>query len=269
MSKPSVDGEMIERLRALAAQHGDLRNFPVDVDGERFWIKRYDRDDRAIYKFLHRLVALLPLPAALRPSPAVKARDAVARELRKTGQFAEAGFPTPEIVLSDDRMIVSRDCGTMVDMQAIAERQSGNGDAHDRLLCNCVTALCRAHVHGLVHGRPHPRDMIIGPGGAIGFMDFEEEPEAVMPVETAQARDCWLLFLVVSDMMAEPQNAKAAFQAYVERAPVQVTGELKKLVRFWHRLLRPAQLLGGRRFGSDLRRILKADEILTRGLAAK
>ncbi|MGG2477507.1 serine/threonine protein phosphatase, partial [Rhizobium sp. BR5] len=38
----------------------------------------------------------------------------------------------------------------------------------------------------------------------IGFMDFEERPQDVMPLATAQARDIWLLFLQVATRACNP-----------------------------------------------------------------
>lgn len=50
-------------------------------------------------------------------------------------------------------------------------------------------------------------------------MDFEERPQEVMPLETAQARDIWLLFLQVATRACDaPKTCDAAFARWRENA---------------------------------------------------
>jgi hypothetical protein len=266
MRNAPVSDATIEALLRLAAAGGRERVSGVEADGQWFWIKRFNRDDRALYKVLHRLVAWMPLLPSLRPSPPVNAAGAVDREIRKSAQFAAAGFAVAPIVFSNANMVITRHVGdtvaTCLDTLRLADAQ-----AHDALLIRCAETLAGAHSCGLCHGRPHPRDMIMN-DGVPGFMDFEEEPEAVMPLAIAQARDCWLMFLVLADLAITPETAPVAFARYRTLAPQAVTGELQHLVRFWHVLLNPVRRLRLSQPGADLRRLLKADAIFTGGSPA-
>ncbi len=264
MQDAHVSDGMIEALLRLAAVEERQRISSIEVSGQTFWIKRFNRDDRAFYKAMHRAVALLPLPPSLRPSPAVDARGAAEREMRKSAQFSQAGFPVPDIVFSNASMVVTRHMGETVDARLNAGRQTDT-EAHDALIVRCAETLAAAHAAGLCHGRPHPRDMLLDAKGRLGFMDFEEEPEAAMPLATAQARDCWLLFLVIADLAIRPETAQAAFERYKALAPADVIGQLQHLVRFWHVTLNPVRRLNLSKPGADLRRLLKADTLFNSG----
>lgn len=267
MGDTLVSDATIEALLRLAAARAGERVSSAEAGGARFWIKRFDRDDRALYKALHRVVALMPLPPSMRPSPTVDARGAVERELRKAAGFAEAGFPVPDIIFSNDRLTVARHAGETVSTRLDALRPN-DAAAYDALLMRCAETLGAAHAAGLCHGRPHPRDMILAGDGKIGFMDFEEEPEAVMPLATAQARDCWLLFLVLADLALAQETGASAFALYRSLAPADAVGQLQHLVRLWHGMLNPLRRLNLTKPGADLRRMLKADAILNGGPTA-
>src|SRR5690606_39575859 len=66
------------------------------------------------------------------------------------------------------------------------------------MLVEMAGALGRVHARGLCHGRPHPRDLFRTADGRWGYLDFEEEPEASMPLAAAQAREVWLMFMEIA-----------------------------------------------------------------------
>lgn len=233
----------------------------VSVDGARYWVKRYDCEDRPGYKLLHKVISVLPIPAWSKQSEPVDAAGAVARELRKIDAFRAIGFKTAKTVYSDEVMVIAKDAGVGLDHEMKALREAGNKVAHDEILCEAAYVLGLVHAAGLVHGRPHIRDMFRR-GRKIGFLDFEEEPETVMPIAFAQARDCWLFFLFAADLALLPGTGQKAWQRYTENAPADLLLALREIFAFWHRVIWPLKLLRLTGFSSDLRRIVKADEIL-------
>jgi hypothetical protein len=99
--------------------------------------------------------------------------------------------------------------------------------------------------------------------GRVGFMDFEERPQDVMPLETAQARDIWLLFLQVATRACDaPKTCDAAFARWCENAPPRALEELCRLTGILGRFLPVARLIGRVRMGSDLRRFIMATDYL-------
>lgn len=253
-------------LRQLLASNGAKRVVSAGLAGRKIWIKRYDAERKPMPKRMHELLSPLSPKAFMRASPRVDAQGAVERELRKMEAFRTAGFAAPPLVYSGEAVIVLGHVSGIV-ADALVELRGADPQAHEDLLVGTAAALGRAHARGLCHGRPHPRDMFLDEG-RWGFIDFEEEPEAVMPLRAAQARDLWLLFLQISSRSLLPETQDKAFAAYLAHAPAGVLDALLPLVDFFSPLLPPLALLEKvAALGSDGRRILKGTKFLKHALS--
>ncbi len=263
-SRVELSPEGLNALLRLLVTDDQRRIGPAVVDGRTVWIKRFGAANRSAGKSLHAaLTPLLPYPF-LRSSPRVDAAGRTDREARKTDAFRAAGFPALDILYRGPEVLVfSNACRIVKD--EIARLAQDDPAAADRLLIGCAETLGRAHAAGLVHGRPHPRDMLID-AGLIGFLDFEEEPEAAMPLAQAQARDVWLLFQQIAARAAADETRGHAVAAYRRIAPAQALAELETLVGFFARLLGPAKLLG-RFVGSDGQRLVAGTQFLKSAIA--
>lgn len=253
------ENDVAELLRVLVS--GSKRVEPVDLSSGRVWIKRYGTEVPGVWMKLQGVLSRLVPVAFLRPSPLVDSRSMVARELQRMAQFGSYGFPVPPVIYSSGAAMVLRDVSPTVQEQLDAARNWPAED-HDALLVACARSLGQLHAAGLCHGRPHPRDMFLD-DGQIGFMDFEEHPQEVMPLAVAQARDLWLLFLqVATRSRLGTATCEKAFAAWREAAPAAAMVELRRMTVFLARFLPLARLIGRVRMGSDLRRFIKATEFL-------
>ncbi|MDM9619430.1 MULTISPECIES: serine/threonine protein phosphatase [unclassified Rhizobium] len=226
------------------------------------WIKRYGTERTSRWVALqHTLAALLRAPF-LRPSPVLADEGMAAREIRRIAQFSKNGVPTARVIYSSGAAVVFSDAGKTVDTYLFDIRKV-DPVAHDDMLVHCAGELGRLHAKGLCHGRPYPRDMFLK-DGRIGFMDFEEEPDTVMPLEVAQARDIWLLFLQVATRAHFGKKTyDRAYQAWLKVAPPAAVAELRKLTGFLGGFLWAARLIGRVHMGSDLQRFIVATSYLT------
>ena len=251
----------IDEILRLAAQHDGKRICRVEVEGEFFWVKWSGFNDRPWRKRLHKLADYMPLPIWARLAPLATGAEAVQREVDKIDSFRAAGFQVPHYIYSDETKIVFKNLDTLLPQALLARRANGNNTDANLLLINAARTLGSLHAAGLCHGRPNLKDMFVE-GQEVGFFDFEEKPEAVMPLLVAQARDCWLLFLFLCDNAKDDAIALQAFAAYCETAPKQVLVPLKRIVNFWH----PWAIFGGVmsfiRTGSEMRRIILSDRVL-------
>lgn len=260
----TLSAEGLETLLRLLASEPQARVSRAVIDGRTLWIKRYDVEPATLAKFAH--AALSPLlPSYLRASPKVKAKGFIERERRKMGAFRAAGFPVAELMFCNDRVMVLSDAAEIV-QQRLARLRGSQVAAHDSLLVGAADALGMLHAAGLCHGRPHPRDMFSHGNDHWGFIDFEEEPEAVMPLVFAQARDVWLLFLQISSQALRPQTQALAFAAYCGNAPDGVLGPLRRIVRFLFAATMPLRVLPVSMLGKDARNVLKATGFLKAAL---
>jgi hypothetical protein len=204
------------------------------------------------------------LPVFLRASRVADAQALVERELRKLEAFRQAGIAVPAVVHHGAAVLVLTHVAGIADLELNRLRET-DPDAHDALLVGAAAALGRAHSAGLCHGRPHTRDMFLA-DGRWGFVDFEEEPEAVMPLGAAQARDLWLLFLQISTRALRGGTEGQALAAYFQAGPHGTLAGLQSIIRFFSPLLPPLALVEKVWLGSDGRRLLKATRFLKRAL---
>jgi len=255
----------LEALLRLLVTHDGSRVSSAIVDGRTVWIKRLGAGKGSLGKWMH--AALRPLAPRdfLRSSPRLDGAGKADREVRKTASFRAAGFPTVDVLYRRGDLLVLSNAGTIV-TSALAELRDSDPAGHDALLVSCAEALGRAHASGLCHGRPHPRDMF-AEGDEIGFLDFEEEPEAVMPLDAAQARDVWLLFHQIASRAIAADTPDRALAAYRRAAPAQVTVKLRGIVRFLGAFL-PLMRAAGPLIGRDGRRLLAGTSFLQSALAA-
>lgn len=258
---PSLPSEDVATL--LAALISDARRVEsVSLTCGTVWIKRHgDKGRRMIVAVQNAVARLFRLPF-MRPSPVETAEGMVGRDLRRIARFSQAGVPTASVIYSSGGAIVLSDIAPTVHDQLRSLRNTDPSE-NDRLLVFCCAELGRLHAAGLCHGRPFPRDMFIR-DERLGFIDFEEEPEVVMPMETAQARDLWLLFLQLSDKAVDRKATQdRAFGAWAAAAPKAAIAELRKITHSMGRFLWLARLIGRIHMGRDLRQFILATTYLT------
>lgn len=259
---PQVTPADVERLLAVLAR-GARRIERVELSSGAVWIKRYGRKRALVGMRAQNALARLFRQPFLRASPRLAPSAMVGREIRRIALFRERGLPVPHVLYRSAGAVVLSDAGSTVSMRLAALRTS-DLVAHEDLLVACAADLGALHGKGLCHGRPHPRDFFLE-NGRIGFMDFEEEPEAVMPLAMAQARDLWLLFLQLTQRALEGDaTLDRAFAAWETAAPAAARRELGALVGFLGKFLSLTRLIGRMHMGSDLQRFLAATRYLSR-----
>lgn len=253
-------GAIEEVLRLLVAAPR-RRLSSSGLDGRTVWIKRFDAEPRPLAKRLHGWLSPLMPAAFLRASPPVDASGLAAREAGKAARFRAAGIPTPAILWRGEAVLVLSEVAEIGEPMLIRLREEDPA-RHEELLVEMAAALGRVHAAGLCHGRPHPRDMFLRADGAWGFLDFEEEPEAAMPLAAAQARDVWLLFMQVAGRALGEEAKVRAFAAWRAEAPADVLPELRKVVAAFSLLLPGLKALRPLGLGKDGRRLLDATGFL-------
>lgn len=253
-----ADADIPLLMRALAVSSERIERVPL-ASGT-VWIKRYAQKKMPIGLYLHKLLPLLIPVSFLKPSPVLSGTALLAREVRRIGAYRERGIAVPDIVYASSSALVLGDAGETIDQKLHALRPV-DPQGHDALLIRVAAAVGEVHAAGLCHGRPHPRDMFER-DGQIGFFDFEEEPESVMPLASAQARDIWLLFLQVATRACDDGTRDRARLAWEANASPEAKTELNRMMAVLGRTLPLARLIGRVRMGRDLRRFIMATEYL-------
>lgn len=255
----------LEELLRLLVSGQDQRVSSAVIDGNTVWIKRMGAEGRPLLKRLHAWISPLIPWVMLRSSEPLGPEGMAGREARKTSAFAKADFPAVRVLFQQGSNLVLSSASAIV-QEELNRLKNIDAQAHEDLLVACAAALGKAHQAGLCHGRPHPRDMILEEE-RIGFLDFEEAPEDVMPLADAQARDLWLLFLQVSGQSQRLDTNRRAFDAYCIYAPSDVLPRLaaaRGVFAVILPILRTLKLVG---LGSDGKKLLKASDFLYSALS--
>ncbi|MGY5803397.1 serine/threonine protein phosphatase [Rhizobium sp. LEGMi12c] len=257
---PNLNGKDIETLLTVLVS-GSSRVERVPLSARQVWIKRYGTKRPSAWRLLQAVFSRIVPVAFLRPCAYLSPRQMVERETRRIGLFSREGIAVPELLYASNGTLVLGDAGITVQCRLVQLKES-DPIAHDDLMVVCAAELGRLHAKGLCHGRPYPRDMFFV-GNRLGFMDFEEDPQTVMPLEVAQARDIWLLFLQIATgahLGLATQNR--AYEAWSEQAPAAARVELQRMIRFLGGFLFLARLIGRVHMGSDLQRFIVATSFL-------
>jgi tRNA A-37 threonylcarbamoyl transferase component Bud32 len=234
----------------------------LDILGRRVWIKRYDIEPLALAKRLHWLVSPILFPVFLRGSAPALGEAGVERECSKMAAFRAAGFQTPDVVYRSGATLVLSDVSPVLTNQLFGASQE---ERRARLL-KLFSALGRMHSAGLVHGRPHLRDMSIR-NDEVCFFDFEEAPETAMPLADAQARDLWLLMLPLVDWMPDEKIRMMCLKTWLAKAPSPAVLALIRFLGFCRPVVAAAGLLPARLGGNDLKRFLATARFLVASLS--
>jgi tRNA A-37 threonylcarbamoyl transferase component Bud32 len=237
----------------------------IELPSATVWMKRQGTEKPIWWRHLQESLSKLLPYAFMRPSKILDAEGMNQREINAIEAFALKGFTVPEIIYRAPRVVVVKDVGPSIADRMGAKRLSDPA-GHEALIVQSVEALGEIHGAGLCHGRPHVRDFFLK-DGKIGFLDFEECPQEVMPLVTAQARDLWLLLLPLSTLSLDVHKTlPQAFDKWCLRAPAATQDELRQMIAVLGRFLPIVRLIGRVRMGSDLRRFILATEFLKTAL---
>jgi tRNA A-37 threonylcarbamoyl transferase component Bud32 len=211
--------------RVASADLSGKRIAPIEVEGVRVWLKDFDQPTRAEWERIQRVVFGLSRLHILRPVPSLSGTEGARNEVAAIHRLTAIGVRVPQLLWQEGARIVLSDIGeTLRDLQRRAGAASIETTAK-----SAARELSRIHQRGLAHGRPILRNMTWD-GETVGFLDFEERPTDVMPLETAQARDVMLL-LISAARRCEADLVKEVFAAYSRDMPPGIEGELQRVSR--------------------------------------
>ncbi|NCX94701.1 MAG: hypothetical protein EBX40_08495, partial [Gammaproteobacteria bacterium] len=162
--------------------------------GQWAWVKTAAKSKKHSY-LQWGIAKLLKLPL-LRPCQNEGDSKGLAAERAKLEHFLKAGFRVPRIVRAEPTSLYLEDLGPTVEDQLIQLKSESEKQA---LVKKLALSLADLHQHGLIHGAPMLRNIIVAQGAeTCGWIDLEETPEAVMSFEEAAARDLLLMMWSVA-----------------------------------------------------------------------
>ncbi|MBE70835.1 MAG: hypothetical protein CMO07_08910 [Thalassospira sp.] len=230
---------LVERTVALGV---GARVFPLRWDNRRIWVKQAVPAKHKVWHSVQRFAANITGIPLLRPTVSPGGQKGLESEAATLRKLTSLGVLVPDLIDVGENWIAIGDNGRILKTCIEDDVDKGNDDAIRRHVVDAGAALARLHGEGVAHGAPLLRNMTLRDDHQIGFIDFEEDPNARMPVIDAQARDILLfVFSIQREFKKRPELLRAGWQAYVEAAgetaPQLVP--LRKVIR----LLRPVYLM--------------------------
>jgi hypothetical protein len=262
---PSTVGDYAAFLRAALPQQARAVT-SHRLGNERVWLKKAGpRHGKLRYHLLAAIAGALRLEV-LRPVPNPGGEAAIAIEARRLRALGAAGLRVPAVLAQQPEGLLISDLGESgrppVVLQERLDQAAAVGPA--ALLAvwrEGLAAIAIVHARGTYLSQAFDRNLVQCPDGAIGYIDFEDDPGEALGLAECQARD-WLSYLHSTAMLvdaASPHAAGAHWHAALADADDDVR---ERLVRAGRRMRWLRHLPAGRRWGRDTQRIRAAARLL-------
>lgn len=235
--------------------------------GEQLWLKKAGaRNSLARYRLMGILARLLRLPL-LTPVPNLGGERAIATEARRLRDLAALGIHVPELLAVQRDALLLRHLGipgmpTPSLANEMRDAVPAGAAAVLALWQQGLAAVEQVHAAGSYLSQAFARNMVRCADGAVGFIDFEDDPGEVLSLALCQTRDA-LCFAHSSALALHEAGALAAarplWAAWVARGSPAMQAALAQSAQ---RLSALRHLPTTRRLGRDLQRARAAHDLL-------
>ena len=238
------------------------------LGSEQVWLKKAGpRHSMARYRVLG-LLAWLTRLQVLRPVPNLGGSTAIATEARRLHSLAALGLRVPEVLAQQPEGLLLRHLGRPGEATPSfdGEMQAASAAGPQAVLARWqegLAALQAVHARGACLSQAFARNLVRCPDGVLGFIDFEDDPLASLPLALCQARDalCYVhsTALYLREAGALPE-ARAIWAHWLAEQPAALGALLATTAQ---RLAWLRHLPQDRRWGRDLQRARAAYDLLT------
>ena len=238
-----------------------------DVEGETLWVKRAGALNPSWrYRVLGAMAKAFKMPV-LSPVPNPGGTVAVATEVRRLQDFAMRGLRAPHVLASNEDGFVMRHLG------APGEKTPSLGNEMELAVPRGATAvlalwkqglqaISKVHKTGTTLSQAFARNLVRCPDGVIGYIDFEDDPAAHLPLHVCHARDALCYAHSTAWILEQAQalaEARKHWRAWVQTLSPQARAELQQSIA---RMAWARRLPMDRKLGRDGQRIRMAFELL-------
>ena len=202
---------------------------------EQVWLKKAGPRLNAWRATLLGAVARLVRLEALRPVPNPGGRAAIHTEARRLAALHARGLRVPAVLAVQDDALLLRHLG-----EPGAPTKSLADELYDAardqpaqvlpLWRQGLEAVGLVHDAGACLSQAFARNLVRCPDGVVGYVDFEDDPEAALPLLQCQVRDlmCYAhssgLYLQETGHLAQ---ARDAWQAWLAQRPETLQAQLR------------------------------------------
>lgn len=238
-----------------------------DVEGETLWVKRAGPSNAVWrYQALGLVAKTLQMPV-LTPVFNPGGAFAIATEVHRLQDLKARGLRVPQVMAHSEEGFVMGHLGVAgqeVPSLGNEMEQTLPRDAQAVLALwkHGLHALGRVHKAGTCLSQAFARNMVRCPDGVIGYIDFEDDPIATLPLPVCQVRDalCYVhstaWILARADALA---TARVQWMTWLRTLSPDARDILHATVA---RMAWAARLPQSRKLGRDVQRIRMAHALL-------
>jgi len=161
---------------------------------EQVWVKKANTPHgMARYRVLGALALLFGLPV-LQPVPNLGGNIAIATEVQRLRDLAARGLRVPTVLAAQDNGFLMRHLGRPAEQtpslgNEIEAAVPAGPEAVLRLWVQGLRAIELVHNQGACLSQAFARNLVRCPDGVVGYVDFEDDPMAVLPLPLCHGRD--------------------------------------------------------------------------------
>jgi hypothetical protein len=209
-------------LSAIAEQVTSARVCKVVWGGKTVWVKKAIPSK---VRWLHQFQGILGyFNPMLKPTFCQGGAQALREEGHRLQQFLEAGIFVPQVVGINADYLVTSDIGS--NLRLLIEAADDAAKKYE-LAHRGLQALLTLHQQQKALSTGLIRDLTYN-GAQIGYLDFEEDPLQVMPLEAAQARNIILFLFSLIPMLPE-NDIKTLWQLYKSQSEPKILRYIDQL----------------------------------------
>jgi hypothetical protein len=234
---------------------------------EQVWVKKANTPHgMARYRVMGALALLFGLPV-LQPVPNVGGNIAIATEVQRLRDLAARGLRVPTVLAAQDDGFLMRHLGrpgqnTPSLGNEIEAAVPAGPEAVLRLWAQGLRAMELVHNQGTCLSQAFARNLVRCPDGVVGYVDFEDDPTAVLPLPLCHARDalCYAhstaIYLRQSGAL---EDARALWAQWIRSRGPALQGVMEQTLR---RLSPARHLPQSRKLGRDVQRVRAAYDLM-------
>lgn len=249
----------------LAQQQFNVASYRLG--DEQVWLKKAGAPlGTGRYRAMALLSTLLRLQV-LRPVPNPGGRSAIATEVRRLRDLQARGLRVPTVLAAQEDGFLMRHLGRPAQQtpslgNEIDHAVSAGPAAVLALWQQGLAAIAQVHAAGTCLSQAFARNLVRCPDGVVGYIDFEDDPAAVLPLPVCHARDalCYAHSTAIYlRLVGALDDARALWTAWIASGSPELQAVMATSIQ---RMAWMRHLPQSRRLGRDMQRVRAAYDLL-------
>ncbi len=237
------------------------------LGNEQVWLKKAGAPHGpGRYRTMAAMAAVLRLEV-LRPVPNRGGREAIATEVRRLRDLQARGLRVPTVLAAQEDGFLMRHLGRPAQHtpslgNEIDHAVSAGPAAVLALWQQGLAAIAQVHSSGTCLSQAFARNLVRCPDHVVGYIDFEDDPAAVLPLPACHARDalCYAHSTAIYlRLVGAIDDARAMWTAWLSSGSTELQAMMATSVgrMGWMR-----HLPQSRKLGRDMQRVRAAYDLL-------